>query len=48
MRAFKLLVSFDGALSVVRRQACDVRAAMDEVRIDNPGRTAVLVKVLAS
>lgn len=47
MKTFRLLISFDGALSVVNAQACDLRAAMDGVRIDNPGRTAMLVRVLS-
>ncbi len=46
MRIFKLLVSFDGALGVVEKEAAYVEAAMDAVSSDNPGRTAVLVKVL--
>lgn len=46
MKTFKLLVSFDGALSVVEKLAVDVEAAMDAVSNDNPGRVAILVKVL--
>ena len=46
MKAFKLLVSFDGALSVVEREAFDVDAAMDLICGENPGRTALLVRIL--
>lgn len=46
MKTFRLLVSFDGALGVVEKQAVDVEAAMDAVSSDNPGRTAILVRVL--
>lgn len=46
MTNFKLLVSFDGALSVVRMVAMDLNSAMINVRNDSPDRTAVLVKQL--
>lgn len=46
MTDFKLLVSFDGALSVVRMTALDVNSAMVEIRNMSPDRTAVLVKTL--
>lgn len=46
MTNFKLLVSFDGALSKVEVAAADIHTAMDIVRNDNPGRTACLVKRL--
>ena len=46
MKTFKLLVSFDGALGVVEKLAADVEAAMAAVSSDNPGRTAILVRIL--
>lgn len=46
MRDFKLLISFDGALSVVKVSSTDLHSAMDIVRNGNPDRTAVLVRQL--
>lgn len=47
LKTFKLLVSFDGALGVVTKQAQDVYRAMDMVRAENRHRTAILVKRIA-
>lgn len=46
MKNFKLLISFDGRLSVQRVSAFDIHSAMDTIRSNRPGETAVLVKQL--
>ena len=46
MTHFKLLISFDGRLSVRNREAYDIDSAMRSIENDHPGETTVLVKVL--